>query len=38
MSILINSITIDAPVDTIWTILTDLELLGKTDPTVKRQL
>ncbi len=31
-----NSISIDAPVDKIWNILTDLELLDKTDPTVKR--
>lgn len=36
MSILINSINIDAHVDTIWNILTDLELLDKTDPTVKK--
>ena len=36
MSTLINSITIDAPIDRIWSILTDLELLYKTDPTVKK--
>lgn len=36
MSILINSINIEAHVDTIWNILTDLELLDKTDPTVKK--
>ena len=36
MSTLINSITIDAPIDRIWSILTDLELLNKTDPTVKK--
>lgn len=36
MSTLINSITIDAPIDRIWSILTDLELLDKTDPTVKK--
>lgn len=36
MSTLINSITIDAPIDRIWSILTDLELLDKTDPAVKK--
>lgn len=36
MSTLINSITIDAPIDRIWSFLTDLELLDKTDPTVKK--
>lgn len=36
MSTLINSITIDAPIGRIWSILTDLELLDKTDPTVKK--
>ena len=36
MSTLINSITIDAPIDRIWSILIDLELLDKTDPTVKK--
>ena len=36
MSKLINDITINAPIDKIWSILTDLELLDKTDPTVKK--
>lgn len=36
MSTLINSITIDAPIDRIWSILIDLELLDKTDPSVKK--
>lgn len=36
MGKLINDITINAPIDTIWSILTDLELLDKTDPTVKK--
>ncbi len=36
MSTLINSITIDAPIGRIWSILTDLELLDKTDPAVKK--
>jgi len=31
-----NSITINASIDRIWNILTDLELLDKTDPTVKK--
>lgn len=38
MSTLINSITIDAPIGRIWSILTDLELLDKTDPTVKKAI
>lgn len=33
---LVNDITINAPIDKIWSILTDLELLDKTDPTVKK--
>lgn len=36
MSKLINDITINAPIEKIWSILTDLELLDKTDPTVKK--
>lgn len=36
MSKLINDITINAPIEKIWSILTDLELLEKTDPTVKK--
>ncbi|GCC53727.1 SRPBCC family protein [Chryseotalea sanaruensis] len=36
MSKLINDITINAPIEKIWSILTDLELLGQTDPTVKK--
>ncbi len=36
MSKLINDITINAPIDKIWSILTDLEILDKTDPTVKK--
>jgi len=36
MGKLVNDITINAPVDKIWSILTDLELLDKTDPTVKK--
>lgn len=36
MGKLINDITINAPIDKIWGFLTDLELLDKTDPTVKR--
>jgi len=36
MGKLINDITINAPIDKIWSILTDLELLDKTDPTVKK--
>lgn len=36
MGKLTNNITINAPVDKIWNILTDLELLDKTDPTVKK--
>jgi ribosome-associated toxin RatA of RatAB toxin-antitoxin module len=35
MGKLINDITINASIDKIWTVLTDLELLDKTDPTVK---
>ena len=36
MGKLINDVTINAPIDKIWGILTDLELLDKTDPTVKK--
>lgn len=36
MGKLINDITIDAPIEKIWSILTDLEILDKTDPTVKK--
>jgi len=36
MGKLVNDITINAPIDKIWNILTDLELLDKTDPTVKK--
>ena len=36
MGKLINEITVNAPLDKIWSILTDLELLDKTDPTVKK--
>ncbi len=36
MEKLINDITINAPIDKIWNVLTDLELLDKTDPTVKK--
>jgi ribosome-associated toxin RatA of RatAB toxin-antitoxin module len=35
MGKLVNTVTIQAPVEKIWSILTDLELLDKTDPTVK---
>jgi ribosome-associated toxin RatA of RatAB toxin-antitoxin module len=36
MGKLVNDITISASTDKIWSILTDLELLDKTDPTVKK--
>lgn len=36
MATINNDITIDAPIDKIWDILTDLELLEKYDPTVKK--
>jgi len=36
MGKLVNDITINAPIEKIWSILTDLELLDKTDPTVKK--
>ena len=36
MGKLVNHITIDAPIEKIWSILTDLELLDKTDPAVKK--
>jgi hypothetical protein len=36
MGELIIEIAINAPVDKIWSILTDLDLLDKTDPTVKK--
>ncbi len=36
MGKLVNDITINASVEKIWSILTDLELLDKTDPTVKK--
>lgn len=38
MGKLVNDITINAPIDKIWSILTDLELLDKTDPTVKKAI
>lgn len=38
MSKLINDITINASIEKIWSILTDLELLDKTDPTVKKAI
>ena len=36
MAIIKNEIVIDAPVESIWNVLTDLELLDKYDPTVKK--
>lgn len=36
MGKLTNEIVINAPIDKIWSILTDLEILDKTDPTVKK--
>ena len=36
MGKLINEILINAPIEKIWSVLTDLELLDKTDPTVKK--
>jgi hypothetical protein len=36
MGKLINDVTISTSTDKIWSILTDLELLDKTDPTVKK--
>jgi ribosome-associated toxin RatA of RatAB toxin-antitoxin module len=36
MGKLVNDITINASTDKIWSILTDLELLDKIDPTVKK--
>ena len=36
MGKLINEITINSPLAKIWSVLTDLELLNKTDPTVKK--
>ena len=36
MGKLLNDITINASIDKIWNILTDLELLDQTDPTVKK--
>lgn len=36
MGKLTNDITIHAPIDKVWSVLTDLELLDKTDPTVKK--
>lgn len=36
MGKLVNEVTINAPIDKVWSILTDLELLDKTDPTVKK--
>lgn len=36
MGKLINEIVINAPIEKIWSILTDLEILDKTDPTVKK--
>ena len=36
MGKLINEIIINAPLEKIWSVLTDLELLNKTDPTVKK--
>jgi ribosome-associated toxin RatA of RatAB toxin-antitoxin module len=36
MATILNEIIIDAPVDRIWKVMTDLELLEKYDPTVKK--
>lgn len=36
MGKLTNYITIHATIDKVWSVLTDLELLDKTDPTVKK--
>jgi uncharacterized protein YndB with AHSA1/START domain len=36
MAIIHNEITINAPIEKIWNALTDLELLEKYDPTVKK--
>ena len=36
MAIIKNEITINAPIEKIWNALTDLELLDKYDPTVKK--
>jgi uncharacterized protein YndB with AHSA1/START domain len=35
MATLHNEITVNASIDKVWTVLTDLELLDKYDPTVK---
>src|SRR5438552_3025806 len=36
MATIYNEITINAPIEKIWNILTDLELLEKYDPAVKK--
>src|SRR5438552_14697354 len=36
MAIIKNEITINAPIEKIWNLLTDLEMLDKYDPTVKK--
>jgi len=36
MRTIINEITVNAPIEKIWSILTDLELLDQYDPTVKK--
>jgi ribosome-associated toxin RatA of RatAB toxin-antitoxin module len=36
MATILNEITVNASVDRLWNILTDLELLDKYDPTVKK--
>src|SRR5688572_1027204 len=38
MATIKNEITIDAPIEKIWNSLTDLELLDKYDPTVKKSI
>jgi ribosome-associated toxin RatA of RatAB toxin-antitoxin module len=38
MGTIINEITIDASMEKIWSILTDVELLDKYDPTVKKSI
>lgn len=38
MATLRNEITVNASIDKIWTILTDLELLEQYDPTVKKSI
>lgn len=36
MATIKNEITINAPIEKIWSLLTDLEMLDKYDPTVKK--